>query len=89
MRTGTAAGGVGPGTTVQMLGSAIGQVTSAHLQYDDTAQRMLTSVTLQIDPSRIEIVAKLPKTRSGKIMRRLLRAQATGADIGDTSTLDE
>jgi acetyl-CoA synthetase len=40
-------------------------------------------------PSRIEIVAKLPKTRSGKIMRRLLRAQATGADIGDTSTLDE
>ncbi len=40
-------------------------------------------------PSRIEIVAKLPKTRSGKIMRRLLRAQATGAEIGDTSTLDD
>jgi acetyl-CoA synthetase len=40
-------------------------------------------------PSRVEIVPKLPKTRSGKIMRRLLRAQATGADIGDTSTLDD
>jgi acetyl-CoA synthetase len=40
-------------------------------------------------PSRVEIVAKLPKTRSGKIMRRLLRAQATGADIGDVSTLDD
>jgi acetyl-CoA synthetase len=40
-------------------------------------------------PSRVEIVAKLPKTRSGKIMRRLLRAQATGAPIGDTSTLDD
>jgi acetyl-CoA synthetase len=40
-------------------------------------------------PSRVEIVATLPKTRSGKIMRRLLRAQATGADIGDVSTLDE
>jgi acetyl-CoA synthetase len=40
-------------------------------------------------PSRVEIVAKLPKTRSGKIMRRLLRAQATGAEIGDISTLDE
>jgi acetyl-CoA synthetase len=40
-------------------------------------------------PSRVEIVAKLPKTRSGKIMRRLLRAQATGADIGDISTLDD
>ncbi len=40
-------------------------------------------------PSRVEIVAKLPKTRSGKIMRRLLRAQATGAELGDISTLDE
>ncbi|MGB8267060.1 MAG: acetate--CoA ligase [Candidatus Velthaea sp.] len=40
-------------------------------------------------PGRIEIVAKLPKTRSGKIMRRLLRAQATGAALGDTTTLEE
>jgi acetyl-CoA synthetase len=40
-------------------------------------------------PSRVEIVAKLPKTRSGKIMRRLLRAQATGADLGDVTTLEE
>ncbi|GAC1421250.1 MAG: acetate--CoA ligase [Candidatus Velthaea sp.] len=40
-------------------------------------------------PSRVEIVAKLPKTRSGKIMRRLLRAQATGQDLGDTTTLEE
>ena len=63
--TGTAAGAVGPGTTVQMLGSAIGQVTSAHLQYDDTAQRMLTSVTLQIDPSRIEIVHRRAEAGSG------------------------
>lgn len=54
--TGTAAGAVGPGTTVQMLGATIGQVTEAHLQYDDQAQLMLTRVTLQIDPSRIEIV---------------------------------
>jgi len=54
--TGAAAGGVGPGTSVQMLGATVGQVTEAHLQYDDQAERMLTSVTLQIDPSRIEIV---------------------------------
>ncbi len=39
-------------------------------------------------PSRVEIVAALPKTRSGKIMRRLLRAQATGGATGDVSTLD-
>lgn len=33
-------------------------------------------------------VEKLPKTRSGKIMRRVLRAQLTGEDIGDTSTME-
>lgn len=39
-------------------------------------------------PAKIEFVATLPKTRSGKIMRRLLKAQATGQPIGDTSTLE-
>jgi acetyl-CoA synthetase len=39
-------------------------------------------------PARIEFVATLPKTRSGKIMRRLLKAQALGQPIGDTSTLE-
>lgn len=40
-------------------------------------------------PSRIEFVAALPKTRSGKIMRRVLKARALGQDEGDTSTLEE
>jgi acetyl-CoA synthetase len=34
-------------------------------------------------------VEKLPKTRSGKIMRRVLRAQEEGRDLGDLSTLEE
>jgi len=33
------------------------------------------------------IVNELPKTRSGKIMRRLLRDLAEGREIGDTTTL--
>ncbi len=37
----------------------------------------------------IQQVDKLPKTRSGKIMRRILRAQEEGKDLGDTSTLEE
>lgn len=37
----------------------------------------------------IEQVKKLPKTRSGKIMRRVLRAREAGEDAGDTSTLEE
>ncbi len=40
-------------------------------------------------PREIEFVEKLPKTRSGKIMRRLLKARELGLPIGDTSTLQE
>ena len=40
-------------------------------------------------PDKIQIVTGLPKTRSGKIMRRILRkiADGTADDLGDTSTL--
>lgn len=38
-------------------------------------------------PSVVELVDSLPKTRSGKIMRRVLRAQTLGQDVGDLSTL--
>ncbi|MBE2184314.1 MAG: acetate--CoA ligase [Anaerolineae bacterium] len=40
-------------------------------------------------PTKIEFVASLPKTRSGKIMRRVLKARVTGAPEGDLSTLEE
>jgi len=40
-------------------------------------------------PQEIEFMDKLPKTRSGKIMRRLLRAQEWGEEIGDISTLED
>ncbi|TAJ43342.1 acetate--CoA ligase [Methanofollis fontis] len=40
-------------------------------------------------PSAIEFVESLPKTRSGKIMRRVLKAQEMGIDPGDISTLEE
>jgi paraquat-inducible protein B len=94
--SGTAAGAVGPGTTVQMLGAAVGQVTDAHLQYDDQAQVMLTRVTLQIDPSRIEIVhragaaaasstpgesAEAFRARLEKLVAHGLRAQVTTANF--------
>jgi acetyl-CoA synthetase len=38
-------------------------------------------------PREIHVVPELPKTRSGKIMRRLLRDVAEGRQLGDTSTL--
>jgi acetyl-CoA synthetase len=40
-------------------------------------------------PEHIEIVDQLPKTRSGKIMRRVLKARALGVDPGNLSTLEE
>jgi acetyl-CoA synthetase len=40
-------------------------------------------------PSEIEFMDKLPKTRSGKIMRRVLKAKEMGIDPGDISTLEE
>lgn len=42
-----------------------------------------------IAPREIEIIKILPKTRSGKIMRRLLKARELGLPEGDTSTLEE
>ncbi|HSV75886.1 MAG TPA: acetate--CoA ligase [Bacteroidales bacterium] len=40
-------------------------------------------------PQEIEFVETLPKTRSGKIMRRILKAKEWGEEIGDTSTLED
>jgi acetyl-CoA synthetase len=40
-------------------------------------------------PEEIEFVDSLPKTRSGKIMRRVLKARAQGLPEGDVSTLEE
>lgn len=40
-------------------------------------------------PREIEFTDKLPKTRSGKIMRRILKAKEMGLPIGDTSTLED
>ena len=40
-------------------------------------------------PKQIYFVSKLPKTRSGKIMRRLLKSIANNETIGDVSTLED
>jgi len=39
-------------------------------------------------PSAIEFVTALPKTRSGKILRRFLKAKELGTDVGDVSTME-
>jgi acetyl-CoA synthetase len=40
-------------------------------------------------PAKLQVVAELPRTRSGKILRRVLKARALGEDEGDVSTLED
>ena len=44
---------------------------------------------LDARPEKVEFVSTLPKTRSGKIMRRVLKARALGISEGDLTTLEE
>ncbi|MGW4395429.1 acetate--CoA ligase [Amycolatopsis nivea] len=58
---------------------------------DDAVQELRNHVAKEIGPiakpRQIMVVAELPKTRSGKIMRRLLRDVAENRQIGDVTTL--
>ena len=40
-------------------------------------------------PSRVHFVSMLPKTRSGKLLRRSIQALAEGRDTGDLTTLED
>jgi acetyl-CoA synthetase len=66
---------------------------SSHAEDDNTGivEELRNHVAKEIGPiakpKRILIVPELPKTRSGKIMRRLLRDVAEGRQVGDATTL--
>lgn len=55
----------------------------------DLIQHVANVLSPIAKPEKIYFMAKLPKTRSGKIMRRVLKARAQGLPEGDTSTLEE
>jgi acetyl-CoA synthetase len=55
------------------------------LEIMNFVRKKLSSLAM---PQEIEFVDSLPKTRSGKIMRRLLHAREWGEEAGDTSTLE-
>jgi acetyl-CoA synthetase len=58
---------------------------------DDRGQELRLHVAKKIGPiarpKTVIFTEELPKTRSGKIMRRLLRDVAEGRNLGDTTTL--
>ncbi|QLH75630.1 MAG: acetate--CoA ligase [Methanomassiliicoccales archaeon] len=55
----------------------------------DITNFVKTRLSYYAYPREIEFVTTLPKTRSGKIMRRVLKAKELGHDLGDTSTMEE
>ena len=54
---------------------------------EELRTQVATEISPIARPREIHIVPELPKTRSGKIMRRLPRDVAEGRELGDTSTL--
>jgi len=54
---------------------------------DELKEHVVTKIGKLARPDEIIFTADLPKTRSGKIMRRLLRDVAEGKAVGDTTTL--
>jgi acetyl-CoA synthetase len=65
-----------------------GKAASAELA-EELRQHVATHMGPIARPEEVRFVDKLPKTRSGKIMRRVLKARAQGLPEGDISTLEE
>ena len=61
----------------------------ANILKDEIIETIVEQIGRIAKPDKIQIVSGLPKTRSGKIMRRILRKIAEGEteNLGDTSTL--
>ncbi len=82
------------GATDDLTGQAIvgyvilrGGITADDALVDELRAHVATKIGPTARPKRVIIVPDLPKTRSGKIMRRLLRDIADGNTLGDTTTL--
>jgi acetyl-CoA synthetase len=68
------------------------QTRAGHTPSDVLASALIEHVRRELGPiatpSSLEFVAALPKTRSGKILRRFLKAKEAGVDAGDVSTME-
>jgi acetyl-CoA synthetase len=68
------------------------QTRSDHVPSEALSAALIEHVRRELGPiatpSALEFVASLPKTRSGKILRRFLKAKEAGKDVGDVSTME-
>ncbi|RMW34966.1 MAG: acetate--CoA ligase [Nitrosopumilus sp.] len=66
-----------------------GVTTENKVLEKELVEKIRTDIGAIATPKQIYFVSKLPKTRSGKIMRRLLKAIGNNEKIGDVSTLED
>jgi acetyl-CoA synthetase len=68
------------------------QTRAQHAPSEALAAALIEHVRRELGPiatpAALEFLPALPKTRSGKILRRFLKAKETGADTGDVSTME-
>jgi acetyl-CoA synthetase len=69
------------------LKEGAGAIAQSKQLIDELKQHVVTKIGAIARPDDVLFTADLPKTRSGKIMRRLLRDIAEGKALGDTTTL--
>jgi acetyl-CoA synthetase len=63
--------------------------SASDLLREELVNHIRTSLGPIASPDEVYFVSKLPKTRSGKIMRRLLKSISTGSAIGDVTSLED
>jgi acetyl-CoA synthetase len=68
-------------------GASHHRVGDDHAIIDEIKRHVAHKIGAIARPDDVFLTAELPKTRSGKIMRRLLRDVAEGRALGDTTTL--
>jgi acetyl-CoA synthetase len=74
-------------TTGQAIIAYVTLVTGKEVDEQVLRNHVATEIGAIAKPKTIYFTPDLPKTRSGKIMRRLLRDVAEGRNLGDTTTL--
>ena len=76
-----------------MVISAFVVLKQGHAPSDALKKELLATVRSELGPvaviGELNFVDMLPKTRSGKIMRRVLKAVILGKDPGDISTIED
>jgi acetyl-CoA synthetase len=76
------------GETVKAFVSLKGDFTPSAALHDELLGHARQRLGAAVAPKELDILDSLPRTRSGKLLRRLLKARELGLPEGDTSTLE-